>query len=99
MKTICPCRSSAHLAGLRLLDLDDHVGPGVDFLRAGDHLGAVADVLLVGQSRAHAGRGLDQHLMAGAGEFLGPHGQQAHAIFIRFDFLGHSDDHALFSVR
>ena len=40
---------------------------GVDLLRTGDQLGPVTNVLLIGQSGAKAGAGLDEHAMARPG--------------------------------
>ncbi len=93
MKTIWPGRSIWHSTGLRLLDLDDHVRPAVDLLGGGDDFGAVADVSVVVQAGAGPGSRLDQHAVSGAGQLLGPDGQQADAIFIVLDFLGNSNKH------
>src|SRR3990170_3636149 len=81
------------LGRLRLLDLHDHVGLGVDFLGAGGHFGPVLEVVVVGQPRADSRHGLDQHAVPGPGQLLDPHRQQSHAILVAFDLLRHSDDH------
>ncbi len=95
MKTIWPAPQQRHFAGLRLLDLDDHVGPAVDLFGRGDQFGPMADVVLVGQAGADARARLDQHAVSGAGQFFRPHGQQADAIFVTLDFFGDADDHDL----
>ena len=56
-----------HFAGLRLLDLDNHVGPVENLLGAADQFGARLGIVLVGQPGAQAGPRFDQHVMSGAG--------------------------------
>ena len=76
------------LARLRLLDLDDHVRPAIDFFGRGDQFRPMVDVLVVAQAGAQPRARLDQHAVARTGQFLGPHRQQADAIFVEFDFFG-----------
>ena len=93
MKTICPRPQQPHFRRLRLLDLDDHVGPAVDLLRPGDQFGArgerIPDRSIPSpiRPRSRPGRGDP------SGHFLNPHRQQTDAIFVRLYFLGHANDH------
>ena len=77
----------------RFFDFDDHVGPREQFARVGHQRRAVLDVPLVGDSGADARPGLEQHLVAGPGQFVDAHRQHGHAVFVAFDFLRNSDDH------
>ena len=79
--------------GQRLLDLHHQVGlferrrVVVHQRRAG------LLVIRVGIARAGAGVALDQHLVAAFDELISRRGQQRHAVFLVFDFLGDADDH------
>ena len=83
------------LGRLRLLDLHDHLRPGVNLVRAGNDLGPGLLVILVGQPGAEPRAGLDQHLVARPGQFLRSHGQHSHAVFVSLDLSGHCDDHGV----
>ena len=52
----------------------------------------------IGITRAHTRAALDQHLMAAPDELIRAGGQERHAIFLLFDFLGDADDHGLICV-
>ena len=88
-----PFANQRDLALLRLLHLHDHVGPREDLARALDQLGARLHIIAIGQSRARAGPGLDQHLMPAADEFFDAHRQHRHAIFVLLDLFRHTHDH------
>ena len=79
--------------GLRLLDLDDHVGLGEHFRGGlGDRRAGGAIGVVVGAD-AGAGAGLDQHLMAVRDIFADRRRRQADAVFVVLDFLGAADAH------
>ena len=88
-----PLPQQPALAGLGLLDLDDHLRPAVDLFGRGDHFRPMAGVLVVAQAGAGARARLDQHAVSGAGQFFRPHGQQADAVFVILDLFGDSDEH------
>ena len=70
------------LLRLRLLDLDDHVGRLEHRGGVGKDRRAGLLVAAVGAVDAHAGRGLDEHLMPGGDQF-GDRGRgQSDAIFV-----------------
>ena len=88
-----PFADRRDLALLRLLHLHDHVGPGEDFVGPFDQFGPGLHVIAIGQPRASAGAGLDEHLVAAAGEFLHAHRQHGHAVFVLLDLFRHTHDH------
>ena len=88
-----PAPQQPALAGLGLLDLDDHFRLAVDLFGRGGHFGAMADVFVVAQAGAGARARLDQHAVSRAGQFFRPHGQQADAVFVILDFFGDADEH------
>ncbi len=88
-----PAAQQWQFAGLRLFHLDDHFRAAVNFLGAGNHFGAVAEIIVVGQAGAQTGAGFDQHFVSAAGQFINPDGQHAHPIFILLNFLWYADDH------
>ena len=99
MKTICPACSSGHSSGSGSLTLTIRsarfqIGGG-----RGYDLGPVGGVLLVADAAPLPCPGLDQDLMARARQLLDADGDHGHAVFVRFDFLGHADDHDTSSVR
>ena len=77
----------------RLLHLHDHVGflPNRRAIR-GD-FGAAVGVLLVADAAALPRPGFDQHLVAGARQLLDADRRHGDAVFVRFHFRGHADDH------
>ncbi len=83
----------AALVRLRLLDLDDHVGAREDLGRAADDFGSGAAVHLVAQADAGAGHRLDDHRVAVMHQLADAARGQADTVFVRFDFLGHADEH------
>ena len=77
----------------RLLDLDNE-------LRAIEHRGSISHDLRtrcficgIFEARAGTGSRFDQHLMASADELPDRRGNDAHAIFVVLDLLGHPDKH------
>ena len=80
-------------AGLRLLDLDDHVGAGEDVFGGLDDLRAGGAVGVVVGADAGAGARLDEHLMAMRDVFADGARRQADAVFVVLDFLRAADAH------
>jgi len=78
---------------LRLLDLDDHVGAGVDLRCRGRDARAGGDIVLVGEADGGAGLGFDRHLVAVAAQFARTGRRQADAVFVVLDFLRYADVH------
>jgi hypothetical protein len=98
------CRGSARGAacafhGLRLLDLDDHLGARKDLGGIGHQLAPAATVLRIGQVDRGAGIGLHQHLVAMGRELAHAGRRQADTVFVVLDFLGHADEHVLIIQR
>ena len=81
----------------RLLDLDDHISLGEDLLRRSDDTGTVALVLGVGDATALTGILLDQHFVAGSSQLFDTDREHGNTVFVRFDFLGDSNNHGRFS--
>jgi hypothetical protein len=81
------------LGGLRLLHLHDHVGVAEDFLRTPADLRADLRVVLVRESAAHTGVGLDHHLMPRADQLIGPGWDHGDTVLVRLDFLGNAHSH------
>ena len=81
----------------RLLDLNDHLRPSEHLLGLGDQLRSAAQVIVIGQPGTQPRARFNQHLMPGPHQFLDPHRQQRHAIFIQLRFSRHTDDHILVS--
>ena len=80
-------------AGLRLLDLDDHVRLGEHLLGGPGDLGAGGAIGIVVGADAGARAGLDQHLVAVRDIFAHRAGRQADAVFVVLDFLRATDAH------
>ena len=80
-------------AGLRLLDLHDHVGAGKDLGSAVGDDGARLAIGLVGGADACTRVGLDDDTVAGGDILTNGARGEADAIFVNFDFLWHSDAH------
>ena len=78
---------------LRLLDLDDHVGPVEDRLGVRRDARALAGVLVVGDRRALTRALLDQHLMAVLDQFADSRRRQCDAVLIGLDLSGDADSH------
>ena len=95
MKRIWPGRSCAHSCGLRLLDLDDHVGLGEDLGRGRGDLGAGGAIGVVVGVDAGARAGLDQHLVAVGDIFADRAGRQADAGLAALDLLRNTDQHGI----
>src|SRR5690606_4965274 len=78
--------------GERLFDLDDHLGiPGLS--RARHDLRTGADVLLVLETAADAGVGLDRDFVTASDEGSHAGGLKTDPIFVILDFLGDTDAH------
>ena len=75
------------LRRLRLLDLDDQVGPRPDLGGLVDDRRARGRVLGVGDPAPVPGAGLDQDGMPGRGQFLGADRQHRHPVLVRLDLL------------
>ena len=80
-------------AGLRLLDLHDHVAGRKDLGRGVGDDGAGLAVGLVGRPDAGARIGLDDDAVAGRDILADSAGGEADAVFVDLDFLGNSDAH------
>ena len=80
-------------ARLRLFHLHDHLGRVEHFGRAIEDGRTDAAIMVVAEIDAHAGIGLDEHLVAVIDQFGDRAGGQADAIFVILDFLGHTDAH------
>ena len=83
----------AALGGLRLLDLDDHLGAGKDVGGGGGDRGAGRLVGGVVKTDAQPCLGLDRHRVAGAHELTDAVRRQADAVLMNLDFLGNADTH------
>ncbi len=84
---------AAELFGLRLFDLDDHLGVVPDLVGGVDDRRARGGVVVVGQVRPDACAGLDADLVAARGEHLDAGGAHADAVFVRGAFCGDADAH------
>ena len=58
-----------------------------------DQLGARPQIIVIGQAGAHAGPGLDEHLVPAADQLLDADRQHRHAVFVLLDLFRHADDH------
>ena len=81
------------LLRLRLLHLDDEVGLPEHGGRAVHERRPGGGIGFVGEPRARPGPAFHDHGMPRADELLGPHGQEAHAVFVALRLPGHADDH------
>ena len=79
--------------GLRLLDLDDHVGLGEHFFGGLGDAGAGGAVGVVVGADAGACAGLDQHFMAVRDIFAHRARRQPDAVLVVLDFLRAADAH------
>ena len=68
---------------------------GEDVVGLGRDLGAGGLVVVVGETGAHAGVGLDQDLMALGGQLAHRRGHEPDAEFVVLDLLGHADEHLI----
>ena len=99
MKRICPGRRRLRSCGLRLLDLDDHVRAGEDFVgvggdrRAGVAIGGVVDADALPRVAFH------DDVVAVRDEFVHGRRREADAVFQHLDFLRHADAHGSSPVR
>jgi len=84
------------LAGLRLLDLDDHLDAIENFPSGLDNLTAGPGVNLVGRADTGASIGFDQNGMAMAHKLLNALGGRRHANHVVFHFPDCSDKHWIF---
>ena len=81
------------LDGLRLLDLDDHLGRVEHFLGRRQDRGADLLVAFVADADAGARGTLYVHVVSVQREFTHRRGRQADAVFVVLDFLGYPDFH------
>ena len=96
-----------HLAGaqhgalgrLRFLDLDHHIGRSEHRRRVWGDAGAGREIILVGRADAATGIGLDQHGVAGMGEFGDALGGETDAVFVVLDLFGNADQHRMTLLR
>jgi len=79
---------------LRLLGLDDHLGPGKHFGRVGRHGGAGALVQRITQADGGTSAALHQHTVTMGAQLAHTGWCQADAVLLVLDFLGESDAHA-----
>ena len=77
----------------RLLDLDDHLGRGVDLLDCGEDTGADRLVGAVGETAVLAGRSLHEDVVSPFDELLHAGGSEADAIFVVLDLFWNADNH------
>ena len=75
------------------LDLDDHLGRGVDLLDRRKDPGSDSRIGLIRESAVHTGRRLQADIMAPFHQFVCTCGGQRHAIFVVFDLFGNTDNH------
>jgi hypothetical protein len=78
----------------RLLDLHDQIGAFENLGRVGCDLRAGRDIVGIRYAGAVACILLHHDAVAAPGELAHRRGHQAHAVFVVFDFLGYSDEHA-----
>jgi hypothetical protein len=78
---------------LRLLDLDDHLGPGKYLGRVGGQSGASALVQRIIQADGSASAALHQNTVAVGAQLSHTGWRQADAVLVVLDFLGESDAH------
>ena len=81
------------LDGLRLLDLDDHVGAIEDFCRRHNDRRARTAVGVVVHADALPGARLDDHVVPVRAHFAHALRRQADAVLEYLDFLGNADVH------
>src|ERR1700719_163300 len=93
--------SKQHLSGakspalvrLRLLDLNEHIGNGEDFVRGVDDTGTGPQVGLIGETGFGTRALFDHHLMAGTEQFVRARGYESYAVFVNLDLLRYADPH------
>ena len=83
----------AAFLGLRLLDLDDHVGLGEDLGSAGDDARPGGAIGLVVEADAEPGAALDQHLVAVMDQLMHARRHQPDPVLVRLDLPGNADQH------
>ena len=84
---------------LGLLYLDDHFGAAKNFLCRPDNFGANGLIILVQCADITARICFHQNFMPTGSQFPGAFRCQSDTVFVIFDFLGCSDDHAVLSPR
>ena len=77
----------------RLLDLDNHLGPGVDLFDGGQNLRTDSYIGLVGEAAVDAGRSLNIYLVAPFGQFVGTCGGKSNAVLVVLNLFGNTDNH------
>ena len=81
------------LLGLRLLDLQHHVGLAEHRRGVGHDARALRLVIVVGDRAALAGAGLDEHLVAALGQLAHAGGRERDAVLVGLDLGGDADLH------
>src|SRR5690606_33038996 len=81
------------LVGLRLLDLHDQLGRGIQRGGGADDVGAGGAKILVRKARSRARAALDEHVMSRGGELARRRRREPEAVLAGFDLLGYSDSH------
>ena len=81
------------LDGLRLLDLDDHLGRGEHGLGGVADLGAGVAVVIVARTDAATGGRLDEHLVTATGQLADTGRGQSDPTLVVLDFLRNTDVH------
>ena len=76
------------LGGDRLLDLEDHFGPGIDLFDGGEHLGPHTYIIIIGETAVHTGRSLHINLVSPLHELLSARRGKSNAILIVLDLFG-----------
>ena len=89
-----PALQQGVFRGLRLLDLDDQLGPGKHRGMVLEQRGAGLGVFLIRIAGARPGRPLDKHGMPALNQLIRRGGEQGHAVFLLLNFLGKADDHS-----
>lgn len=77
----------------RFLDLDNHLGPGVDLFDGGQNLRTDSYIGLVGEAAVDAGRSLNIYLVAPFGQFVGTCGGKSNAVLVVLNLFGNTDNH------
>ena len=87
------------LGGDRLLDLEDHFGPGIDLFDGGEHLGPHTYIIIIGKTAVHTGRSLHINLVSPLHELLSARRGKSNAILIVLDLFWNTDNHGFGSFR
>ena len=83
------------LRGDRLLDLDNHLGAGVDVFDRGKHLRPYRRIGIIGKTAVHTGRSLHINLVTPFGQLLSAGGGESNAVLVVLDLFGNTDNHGI----